>query len=78
MTQIRIQRRMNTWADPEGGRGSGPPPPPEKSQKYSFIAILGQSTEKVQGYQASIQCWAIIGTPAKRRILWYLDPLSSH
>ena len=32
---------MKTWADQEGGgdRGSGPPPP-EKSQKYSFIAIL--------------------------------------
>ena len=41
VTQIRIRRRMNTWADPEGDRGSGPPPP-RKSQKYSFIAIPGR------------------------------------
>ena len=58
-----------TWADPEGGRGSGPPPPPphthtEISHKYRVSKqYWSGSTEKSQSYQASIQCWNIIGTP---------------
>ena len=48
------------WADPErGGRGSDPPH--EKSQK-GFLSKASQS------YKASIQCWAIISSPAKRHL----------
>ena len=40
-------------------------PPPLKNHKN--IRSLG-SPEKSQGYQASIQCWATISTPAKRHL----------
>ena len=41
------------WADPEGGRGSGPPPP-EKSQK-SRVFSSNTDPEPLEN-QASIQC----------------------
>ena len=45
----------------------------EKSQKIKdFLAILVRTPEKSQSYQASTQCWVIIGTPAKR----YLNSVS--
>ena len=46
--------------------GSGPSP--EKSQKYrvSWRYWSGSPEKKTQSYQASIQGWAIIGTPVKR------------
>ena len=57
-----------------GDRGSGPP---WKFTKIKgFLAILVRSPWKSQSYQASIQCWAIIGTPAKRRLMafrWWTD-----
>ena len=46
-------------------RGSEPPPPPWKITKNIGFH---RSPEKAQGYQARIQCWAIIGTPAKRHL----------
>ena len=51
-------------ADPEGLTGGLDPP--EKSQKYRVLEILVRMPWKFIKYQASIQCWAIIGTPAKR------------
>ena len=59
--------KIITWADPEGG-GQGvrtPPPPPEKSQKYVIFCNTGPEPLKKQ---ASIQCWVIIGLPAKRHL----------
>ena len=55
---LRIQR----------GGGTGGPDLPEKSQKYRvFLQYRSGSPEKSQlSNQASIQCWAIIDTPAKR------------
>ena len=54
------------WADQEGR--TGPPPPPEKNKNVGFLCNTGPgSPEKSQSYQASNQCWAIIGPPAKRR-----------
>ena len=53
------------WADSEGDMGSGPPPPPphEKSQNYRVSSNTGMDLlKKSQGHQASIKCWAIIGT----------------
>ena len=54
-------------ADPEGGTGD--PDPPEKSQNIGFHINTGLDfLKKAQGYSASIRCWAIIGTPAKRHL----------
>ena len=48
-----------------GGRGSVPPP----LKNYKNIGFLNNPVpdplKKLQSYQASIQCWANIGTPAK-------------
>ena len=60
-------------ADPEGGTG-GPDPPPEKSQKYRVYGNTGPNPLKNCSYQASIQCWAIIGTPAKRHLFVKVGP----
>ena len=50
--------------------GPDPPPPPGKSVKYSIFKPSYQfwsgSPEISQSWLASIQCWAIIGPPAKR------------
>ena len=51
-----------------GVRESGPPTPPEKSQNIWFLSITGPDPLKSQRYQASIQFWAIIGTPVKRHL----------
>ena len=48
-----------------GGGGAGGPDPTEKSPKFRET-ILAQIPKKSQNYQASIQCWVIIGPPAKR------------
>ena len=50
--------------------GTGFRTPPEKSQKYRgfFLQYWSGSPEKSQNYQASIQCWVIIGMPAKRHL----------
>ena len=50
--------------------GQGIRTPPEKSQNIGFPSNTGPDPgpEKSQGYQAIIQCWAIIGTPAKRHL----------
>ena len=58
-----------------GDRGSRPPSP-EKSQKYSFCSNTDPDPLKNRNYQASIQCWVIIGTPAKRHLMalrWRAD-----
>ena len=49
-----------------GGPDHPPPPPPRKSQIYR-VSWSG-FPEKPQRCQASIQCWAIIGSPAKRHL----------
>ena len=80
-----------------GSRGgvAGPDPPPGKVQKYMvslklFLAILARTPLKSQSYQSSIQCWVLIGPPAKRHLngvslaghwlpvnsgIWILPPL---
>ena len=47
-----------------GDRGSGPPLKNHKN--IVFPSNFDPDPLKSQSYQASIQCWAIIGTPAKR------------
>ena len=55
-----------------GTGGSGHPPPPLKYQKnIGFLAILDRipcNSQNFQSHQASIQCWAITGPPAKRHL----------
>ena len=53
---------FETWADPEG-RGRGPNPLENRNAIW-----LSGFPEKSLNYKASIRCWAIIGTPAKRQI----------
>ena len=79
-SHARIQR---------GDRGFGPPPPPTPwkiTKIWIFLAILNRIPWNSQNYQASIQRWAIIGTPAKRHLnsgrwwsafsdIWILSPL---
>ena len=58
-----------TCEDPEGGARVPDPPPPEKSQNIGFSSNTGPDPLKDSSYQASIQCWAIIGTSAKRHLM---------
>ena len=67
-----------SWANPEGG-GTGGPDPPWKSHKFRVSKqYWSRSPEKSQSYEASIQCWAIIGPPMMARLWWYFDPPSPH
>ena len=54
------------WADPEGGQGIRTHPPTQITKYKVSKKFLSGSPEKSQSYQAKYQCWAIIGTPAKR------------
>ena len=52
------------------GEGTGDPdPPPWKNTKYRVsYQYRSGSPNKSQSYKASIQCWAIVGPPAKRHL----------
>ena len=72
------ERHSTTCADPEGGgdKGSGPPPPLKNHKNIGFSRNTGPDPLKNRNYQASIQCWAIISTPAKRHLIafrWRAD-----
>ena len=57
-------------ADPEGDRGSGPPPP-RPMENYKNIGFLSKTCLdplEISRLPSSIQCWAIIGPPAKRHL----------
>ena len=48
-----------------GGRGSGPPL--KNHENIGFLSNTGPDPlKKSQSYQASDECWAIIGPPVKR------------
>ena len=51
------------WADPEGGSDTHPL---KNLKNIGFPSNIDLDPLKSQSYQASIQWWAIIGTPAKR------------
>ena len=60
------------------GSRSGPPPPPapEKSQNIGFSSYTCPDPLKNRSCEASIQCWAFIGMPAKRHLMafrWRAD-----
>ena len=58
----------------KGDRESEPPPPPPPPIKnIGFLSNTGPyPLKKAQSYQASTQCWAIIGPPAKRHLMAFL------
>ena len=45
-----------------------PPPPLKNNKNIGFSTNIGRSL-KIHSYQTSIQCLAIIGTPAKRHLM---------
>ena len=49
-----------------GGTGGSAHPPLENYKDIEFLSSTGLDPLNLQSYQASIQCWAIIGTPVKR------------
>ena len=56
-------------ADPKRGGGAGVWTSHEKSQKYRVsYKFLSRFPEKLRSYRASIHCWVIISTPAKRHV----------
>ena len=67
-----------------GGGGRGSEPQPEKLKKnIGFLSNTGPDPLKITKLLSQLQCWVIIGTPAKRhsngvslvgRFKWYLDP----
>ena len=83
-----IQRHV--WIQ-RGDRGSGPLLKNHKNIGFSSNNT-GPDPLKNGSYQASIQCWVIISTPAKRHLMafrnacrqmvaclyWYLNPPSPH
>ena len=60
---------MGICAESEGGTG-GPDSPLKNRKNIGFLSNSGPDPLKnqSQSYQASIQCWAIISTPAKRHL----------
>ena len=61
MKRRQLMGGSRGWTDPLSN-------PPENSSKIGFLCILVQFSLKSQSYQASIRCWAISGTPAKRHL----------
>ena len=56
--------------------GQGVRIPLEKSKNIGFSSNTGPDPLKNRSYQASTQCWVIIGTPAKRHLMafrWQAD-----
>ena len=51
----------------------GPDPPPKNHKIIGFSSKTGPDPLKNRSYQASIQCWAIIGTPGKLAFRWRAD-----
>ena len=50
-------------------RGSRPPFPLKNHKNIGFLSNTGPDPlKKLQSYKASIQCWVIIGPPAKRQM----------
>ena len=70
---VRIQR---------GGQGvripppPPPPPPPKNHKSIGFSGNTGPDPLKNRSCEASIQCWAFVGMPAKRHLMafrWRAD-----
>ena len=60
--------RMSNMCGSREGTG-GPDPPPLKNHKNTgFSSNTGPDPLKNRSCQPSIQCWAIIGPPAKRHL----------
>ena len=53
-------------ADPEGGGAGSADPHLENHKNIGFLRNIDPDPLKSQSHRVSIQCWAIIGMPAKR------------
>ena len=65
----------SSCAEPEEGTG-GLDPTPKNHKNIGFSSNTGPDPLEKHCYQASIQCWGIIGTPAKRNLIafrWRVD-----
>ena len=64
---------LNSCVDPEGGGGwgggQGVRTLLKNHKNIGFSRNTGTDPLKNRSYQASIQCWAIICTPAKRHLM---------
>ena len=58
---------QNTCEDPEGETGG--PDPLKNHKNIGFSSSTSPDPLKNRSSQASIQCWAIIGPPAKRHLM---------
>ena len=64
-----LLNKADTCADPEGGGAGGPDNPLKNHINIGFLSNTGPDPlKKSQNFQASIECWGIIGTPAKRHL----------
>ena len=77
-TALSLALYVIACADPEGGggggRGSGSPLKNHKN--IGFSSNTGPDPLKNRSYQASIECWAIIDTPAECHLMafrWRAD-----
>ena len=62
----REKKLIITWADSRGGQRVWTPPPPLKNHNnIGFLNNTGKDSLKNYKAAKSIQCWAIIGQPAK-------------
>ena len=55
--------------DPEGGGGQRSGPTLKNHKNIGFSSNTDPDPLKNRSYKANIQCWAIIGTPAKRHLM---------
>ena len=88
MTRAYVCKKISEYPPPplgftypiqnmRGSRGGqGVRTPLKIAKNRIFYQYRSGSPEQSQSYQASIQCWAVIGTPAKRHLMafsWRVD-----
>ena len=76
VTQIEISRVCKYSMCGSRGGGQGVRTPLKNHKNIGFSSNTGPDSLKNRSYQASIQCWANIGTPVKRHLMafrWRAD-----
>ena len=66
-----MSHKLKSYADPEGGGDRGSGPPLENYKNIGFLSNIEPDPLKITKLPVPIQhiqCWAIIGTPAKRHL----------
>ena len=76
---VHLRRLIGAFvacADQEKRQGVRTPPPLKNHKNIGFSSNTGPDPLKNRSYQASLQCWTIIGMPAKRHLMafcWLAD-----